>query len=238
MTDRWPEYRQIFTNGVWHNNHALVALLGLCPLLAVSNSVVNALGLGVATLLVLTLSNGMVSFVRHWITPEIRIPAYITIIAGLVTAVDLLMSTLTPTLHHTLGIFIPLIVTNCIVLARAEAYASKHSIDRALLDGFSIGFGFLLALVVLGGLRELFGNGTLLADAQLLFGDVAAHWTLHVVNLNYGMLIAILPPGAFLGLGLMIAATNAIKAKQRKQQASSIAIAVTDIGLTKQHTTA
>lgn len=229
----FSEYRHIFMDGLWNNNYALVALLGLCPLLAVSNSVVNALGLGLATLLVLTLSNGLVSFARHWITPEIRIPAYITIIAGLVTAVDLLMSTLTPTLHQGLGIFIPLIVTNCIVLARAEAYASKNSIDRSLIDGFSIGLGFFFAIVILGGLRELFGNGTLLADADLLFGDVAKNWTLQVVNLDYGMLIAILPPGAFIGLGLMIAATNIIKSRQQKQQAA-IQIAVTDIGITGQ----
>jgi electron transport complex protein RnfE len=217
-------------DGLWHNNYALVALLGLCPLLAVSNNVVNALGLGIATLFVLTLSNGAVSVIRHWITPEIRIPAYISVIAGLVTSVDLLMSMWLPSLHSVLGIFIPLIVTNCIVLARAEAYASKNSIDKALIDGFSIGLGFLVALVILGAMRELLGNGTLFAQADLLFGAVAKDWTLHVIDLDYGLLMAILPPGAFIGLGLMIAATNAIKAKQKKQQ-TTIRVAITDIGV-------
>lgn len=230
MNSKFSEYRHIFMDGLWHNNYALVALLGLCPLLAVSNNVVNALGLGIATLFVLTLSNGAVSVIRHWITPEIRIPAYITVIAGLVTSVDLLMSMWLPSLHSVLGIFIPLIVTNCIVLARAEAYASKNSVDKALIDGFSIGLGFLVALVILGGMRELLGNGTLFAQADLLFGAVAKDWTLHIIDLDYGLLMAILPPGAFIGLGLMIAATNAIKAKQKKQQAT-ISVAITDIGV-------
>lgn len=229
MNNKIAEYRHLFMDGLWHNNYALVALLGLCPLLAVSNNVVNALGLGIATLFVLTLSNGAVSVIRHWITPEIRIPAYITVIAGLVTSVDLLMSIWLPSLHSVLGIFIPLIVTNCIVLARAEAYASKNSVDKALIDGFSIGLGFLLALIILGGMRELLGNGTLFAHADLLFGAAAKNWTLQLIDLDYGLLMAILPPGAFIGLGLMIAATNAIKAKQKKKPVT-ISVAVTDIG--------
>ncbi len=230
MNTKLSEYRQLFMDGLWNNNYALVALLGLCPLLAVSNNVVNALGLGIATLFVLTLSNGAVSLIRHWITPEIRIPAYITVIAGLVTSVDLLMSMWLPSLHSVLGIFIPLIVTNCIVLARAEAYASKNSIDKALIDGFSIGLGFLLALVILGGMRELLGNGTLFAQADLLFGPIAKDWTLQLLDLDYGLLMAILPPGAFIGLGLMIAAMNVIKAKQKQKQ-QTISVAITDIGI-------
>ncbi len=230
MNTKLNEYRQLFMDGLWNNNYALVALLGLCPLLAVSNNVVNALGLGIATLFVLTLSNGAVSLIRHWITPEIRIPAYITVIAGLVTSVDLLMSMWLPSLHSVLGIFIPLIVTNCIVLARAEAYASKNSVDKALIDGFSIGLGFLLALVILGGMRELLGDGTLLAQADLLFGPIAKDWTLQLLDLDYGLLMAILPPGAFIGLGLMIAAMNVIKAKQKQKQ-QTISVAISDIGI-------
>lgn len=230
MNTKLNEYRQLFMDGLWNNNYALVALLGLCPLLAVSNNVVNALGLGIATLFVLTLSNGAVSLIRHWITPEIRIPAYITVIAGLVTSVDLLMSMWLPSLHSVLGIFIPLIVTNCIVLARAEAYASKNSVDKALIDGFSIGLGFLLALVILGGMRELLGNGTLFSQADLLFGPIAKDWTLQLLDLDYGLLMAILPPGAFIGLGLMIAAMNVIKAKQKKPQ-QTVSVAISDIGI-------
>lgn len=229
MNDRLADYHKIFIDGIWNNNHALVALLGLCPLLAVSNNVVNALSLGIATTFVLTLSNGAISLIRQWVTSEIRIPVYITVIAALVTAVDLLMSMLTPGLHAVLGIFIPLIVTNCIVLARAEAFASKHSVDKAVLDGFSIGLGFTLALIVLGGLRELLGNGTLFAQADLLFGSAAKEWTLHLIHFDYGVLLAILPPGAFLGLGLMIAATNVIKAKQKQKQ-QTINVAITEIG--------
>ncbi|MCI4410545.1 MAG: electron transport complex subunit E [Thiotrichales bacterium] len=231
MTTRYRAYRSIFLDGVWHNNHALVALLGLCPLLAVSNNVVNALSLGLATTFVLTLSNGAISLIRQFVTSEIRIPVYITVIAALVTAVDLLMAIMTPGLHSILGIFIPLIVTNCIVLARAEAFASKNSVDKSLLDGFSIGLGFTLALVFLGGLREFLGHGTLFSEAELLFGPIAKDWTLHLMQLDHGMLIAILPPGAFIGLGLMIAVTNIIKAKQKRAQ-QAIQIAVTDIGLT------
>jgi electron transport complex protein RnfE len=230
MNERILGYRKIFMDGIWNNNHALVALLGLCPLLAVSNNVVNALGLGIATTFVLALSNASISVIRNWITPEVRIPVYVTVIATLVTAVDVLMEVYTPGLHNVLGIFIPLIVTNCIVLARAEAFASKNSVDRALLDGLSIGLGFTLALVFLGGMRELLGNGTLFAQANMLFGSMADGWTLHVLHLDYGVLLAILPPGAFIGLGLMIAATNIIKAKQKKQH-QTVSIVVTDIGL-------
>jgi electron transport complex protein RnfE len=231
MNERILGYRKIFMDGIWNNNHALVALLGLCPLLAVSNNVINALGLGIATTFVLALSNASISLIRNWVTPEVRIPVYVTVIATLVTAVDVLMEVYTPGLHNVLGIFIPLIVTNCIVLARAEAFANKNSVDRALLDGLSIGLGFTLALVFLGGMRELLGNGTLFAQANMLFGSVADNWTIHVLHLDYGVLLAILPPGAFIGLGLMIAATNIIKAKQKKQQQQTISIAVTDIGL-------
>jgi electron transport complex protein RnfE len=230
VTENLPAYRGIFMDGLWHNNHALVALLGLCPLLAVSNNVVNALGLGIATLLVLTISNASISLIRHWVSKDIRIPVYVTVIAGLVTAVDVMMEVFTPNLHAVLGIFIPLIVTNCIILARAEGFASKNSVDKALIDGFSIGLGFTLALVVLGGMRELLGSGTLFAQANMLFGSMADNWTIHLLSLDHGMLLAILPPGAFIGLGLMIAAMNVIKNKQKAKQITVIPVAITDIG--------
>jgi electron transport complex protein RnfE len=173
-----------------------------------------------ATLLVLAISNVSISLIRRWISPEIRIPVYVTVIAALVTIVDLLMSVYTPNLHDVLGIFIPLIVTNCIILARAEGFASKHSVDKAFIDGVSIGLGFTLALVALGAMRELLGNGTLLAQADMLFGEIAKNWTLHILQLDHGMLLAILPPGAFIGLGLIIAAANVIKAKQKTKLAT------------------
>jgi electron transport complex protein RnfE len=229
MNERMTGYRKIFMDGIWHNNHALVALLGLCPLLAVSNNVVNALGLGIATTFVLAMSNVSISLIRTWITAEIRIPVYVTVIAAQVTAVDVVMEVMMPSLHAILGIFIPLIVTNCIILARAEGYASKNTVDKALLDGLSIGLGFSLALIFLGGMRELLGNGTLFAQANMLFGSMADNWTLHVFEMDYGVLLAILPPGAFIGLGLMIAGVNMIKARQKKKQ--TVSIAITDIGL-------
>lgn len=229
LSERLPEYRHIFMDGIWHNNHALVALLGLCPLLAVSNNVVNALGLGVATMFVLVISNASISLIRHWVSRDIRIPVYVTVIAALVTAVDVMMEVFTPNLHAVLGIFIPLIVTNCIILARAEGFASKNSVDKAVIDGFAIGLGFTLALIVLGGMRELLGAGTLFAQANMLFGSIADNWTLQVMTLDHGVLLAILPPGAFIGLGLMIAGVNVIKAKQKSRSITRIPIAVQDI---------
>lgn len=229
IPSRFTTYHKIWLDGLWNNNHALVALLGLCPLLAVSNNVVNALGLGIATTFVLSLSNVTISLIRHWITPEIRIPVYVTVIAALVTSVDILMNVLTPGLHAVLGIFIPLIVTNCIILARAEGFASKNSVDKSLIDGFSIGVGFTLALIVLGAMRELLGNGTLLAQANMLFGSVADNWTLHLLHIDHGILLAILPPGAFIGLGLMIAATNMIKTKQKQAKQSIVQVNIAEI---------
>lgn len=235
MNERLHTYRHLFVDGLWHNNYALVALLGLCPLLAVSNNIVNALGLGIASTFVLVMSNVTISFIRQYVTREIRIPVYVTVIAALVTSVDLLMEVITPGLHAVLGIFIPLIVTNCIILARAEGFASKHPVDQSLIDGLGIGLGFTAALVVLGAMRELLGQGTLLAQADMLFGDWAKDLTLQVVQLDHGMLLAILPPGAFIGLGLMIAAMNAIKARQKRQLSGVIQIAADSIGTTPAH---
>ncbi|MBN2647261.1 MAG: electron transport complex subunit E [Thiotrichales bacterium] len=222
------EYQTIAQNGLWRNNQALVALLGLCPLLAVSNNAINGLGLGLATLAVLMISNGLVSLIRQQVSSEIRIPVFIAIIATAVTLIDLLMNAYFHSLHAILGIFIPLIVTNCAILGRAEAYASKNSPDKALLDGFFMGLGFLLVLVLLGALRELIGQGTLLDQAHLMFGEAAREWKI-VLSADYqGVLLAILPPGAFIGLGLLIALKNTIEAKKiaKRQQDLGIAIAV------------
>lgn len=203
-------YGKIIKDGLWTNNQALVALLGLCPLLAVSNTFINALGLGLATTAVITLSNGTVSLIRNVVRPEIRLPVFVLVIASFVTAVELIMNAYFHALYNILGIFIPLIVTNCAIIGRAEAYASRNPVRHSLLDGVSIGLGFTLALVALGASRELIGQGTLFADAHLMFGEAARDWTLSLGADYPGVLLAILPPGAFLGLGMMIAVKNLV----------------------------
>jgi electron transport complex protein RnfE len=204
------DYAQITRDGLWNNNPALVQILGLCPLLAVTNTVINGLGLGIATMLTLMLSNLSVSLIRNIIRPEIRIPVFVLIIAAIVTAIELAMNAFFYDLYKVLGIFISLIVTNCAIIARAEAFAAKQPPLPALLDGFMMGLGFTLVLVVLGGMRELLGQGTLLANAQLMFGEAASGLTLVVFEDYRGLLLAILPPGAFIGLGLLIAIKNVI----------------------------
>jgi len=208
------DYLDIAREGLWRNNPGLVQLLGLCPLLAVSTTLINGLGLGLATLFVLTLSNSVVSLARRALREEIRIPVFVLIIAALVTAVELLMNAFFHGLYNILGIFIPLIVTNCIIIGRAEAYAARQPLPLAALDGAMMGLGFTLVLMLLGALRELIGRGTLLADAHLMFGPAARDWTVHVFGADYhGFLLAILPPGAFFGLGLLIALKNWLDAR-------------------------
>lgn len=206
-------YTHISGQGLWKNNIGFVQLLGLCPLLATSSTVINALGLGLATTLVLFASNTTVSLIRNAVKPEIRIPAFMMIIASFVTAIDLAMNAWLHDLHKVLGIFIPLIVTNCAILGRAEAYASRTTVDRAALDGVMMGLGFTFALLSLGALREVIGQGTLLANAHLMFGEAARGWTITLISDYRGFLLAILPPGAFLGLGLLIAMKNIIDAR-------------------------
>ncbi|MCU7798474.1 MAG: electron transport complex subunit E [Candidatus Thiodiazotropha sp. (ex Myrtea spinifera)] len=202
-------FRNIITDGLWNNNQALVALLGLCPLLAVTNTAINGLGLGLATTAVLVSSNATVSLIRNFVRPEVRLPVFVMVIASFVTAIELGMNAYFHELHKILGIFIPLIVTNCAIIGRAEAFASKNNLQRSLVDGLSIGIGFTLVLVTLGGMRELVGQGTLFDQAHLMFGEVARGMTLKIENFP-GMLIAILPPGAFIGLGLLIMVKNLI----------------------------
>ncbi|AEY01879.1 electron transport complex RsxE subunit [Oceanimonas sp. GK1] len=202
------QHKDIIRQGLWSNNPALVQILGLCPVLAVTNTLTNAMGLGLATLLVLVGSNLSVSLVRQWVPNEVRIPIYVMIIASLVTCVQLLMNAFTYGLYQSLGIFIPLIVTNCVIIGRAEAFASKNSAPLAALDGLMMGLGFTAVLLVLGGLRELLGMGTLFDGAELLLGDWAAGLRVDVLHLDNGFLLAILPPGAFIGLGLLVAGKN------------------------------
>ncbi len=214
-------YGKLISYGLWGNNQALVALLGLCPLLAVTNTAINGLGLGIATLVVLTLSNITVSLIRNWVRPEVRLPVFVIVIASFVTAVELSMNAWFYELYKILGIFIPLIVTNCAIIGRAEAFASKNSLVRSLVDGLAMGIGFTLALVVLGAMRELIGMGTLFSQAELMFGEAAAGLTFKLGEDFPGMLLAILPPGAFIGLGLLIALKNTIDSRLTQARKSS-----------------
>jgi electron transport complex protein RnfE len=191
--------------GLWRENPGLVQLLGLCPLLAVTTSFVNGLSLGVATLAVLTASNALVSTTRHWLRPEIRIPIYVLIIASLVTCVELVFKEWFPTLDRTLGIFIPLIVTNCAIVARAEVFASRHGVLRSIADGLGMGAGFALLLAALGLFREFVGNGSLFARLDLLIGGDASDG---LTLFDGGWLLALLPPGAFFALALAVAGKN------------------------------
>jgi electron transport complex protein RnfE len=213
------EYRKILLDGLWQQNTGLVALLGLCPLLAITTTVVNGLGLGLATTLTLIISNLTVSLVRGILRHEIRIPAYVLIIASVVTVIQLVMQAWFHTLYQVLGIFIPLIVTNCAIIGRAEAFASRNPPLRAVVDGAATGLGFCLVLVLLGALRELLGRGTLLGQAGLLFGALGEPLQLTLFPQYPGFLLALLPPGAFIGLGLLIAARNWIN--QRLARSSS-----------------
>lgn len=215
------EYKELAIQGLWKNNPGLVQLLGLCPLLAVTGTVANALGLGLATLLVLICSNVTVSAIRHWVPKEIRIPIFVLIIAAFVTCVQLLMNAYTFGLYQSLGIFLPLIVTNCAIIGRAEAYASKNPVKQAAFDGFMMGIGFALVLVVLGAIREILGQGTLFDGAHLLLGDWASSLRIEVMQFDSQFLLAILPPGAFIAMGFLIAIKNAIDAKMKKAQVNT-----------------
>ena len=207
------EFQQLTWQGLWKNNPAIVQLLGLCPLLAVTMTVVNGLGLGLATTLVLIGSNCTVSMVRNWVPNEIRIPIFVMVIAAFVTVVQLLMNAYTFQLYEALGIFIPLIVTNCAIIGRAEAYASKNPLKYAAFDGIMMGIGFTLVLVILGAMRELLGYGTLMSGADLLLGEWASVLEVRVFEPESPFLLAILPPGAFLGMGLLIALKNTLNSR-------------------------
>jgi electron transport complex protein RnfE len=215
-------YGTIVGDGLWSNNQALVAMLGLCPLLATTTTATNGLGMGLATTTVLVLSNATISLIRNLVRPEVRLPVFVLVIASFVTAVELTMQAMLYELYLVLGLFIPLIVTNCAIIGRAEAFASKTSLDRAIVDGLAMGFGFTLVLMVLGGIREFLGQGPLFYQAHLLLGERARGFGLDLGDGFQGALLAILPPGAFIALGLLIALKNVIdKRVARLQQAWS-----------------
>ncbi|OED43007.1 electron transport complex subunit RsxE [Chromatiales bacterium (ex Bugula neritina AB1)] len=211
---------KLLIDGLWKNNPALVQLLGLCPLLAVSNSAVNGLGLGLATIATLVISNSCVSATRRWLISEIRIPVFVLLIAGIVTSIGMLMNAVTHQLYQNLGIFIPLIITNCTILARAETYASRNRVLPAAIDGLAMGAGFALVLFILGAIRELIGTGHLFANAEQLFGPVAGNWQWTLSSDYPGLLVAILPPGAFILLSLLLAAKNIIEHRRARPVAA------------------
>ena len=206
-------------SGLWKDNPGLVTLLGLCPLLAVTTTFVNGLGLGFATLIVLTCSNALVSATRRWIRQEIRIPIYVLIIASLVTCIELIFKAWFPTLDRSLGIFIPLIVTNCAIVARAEIFASRNTIGASIADGIGMGAGFAMLLMVIGAFRELVGQASILSRLDMITGgEPFAGFSFA----DSGLLLAILPPGAFFSLALAVALKNHIDRKQRLSRGAAM----------------
>lgn len=203
-----PQSKEIWYSALWKNNPAYVQLLGLCPLLATSTSATPALGLGVATMFVMLISNMTISALRNFIPHEIRIPIFVLVIASLVTIAQLLIQGFAYSLYVSLGIFLPLIVTNCIVIGRIESFAYKNSLKAAALDGFAMGFAFCLGLVLLGGIREIIGQGTIFKDLDLIFGSIAKNWYIQLYQSDNNFILAILAPGAFITLGLLIALKN------------------------------
>ena len=218
------EVKNIITNGLWKNNQALVALLGLCPLLAVTSTAINGMGLGMATMATLIMTNVIVSMIRFWIRKEIRIPMFVLIIACVVTVIELLMNAHFHDLYLILGIFVPLIVTNCAIIGRAESYASKNKVFHSALDGLMMGLGFTFVLVILGAIREVIGYGTIFRNADLMLGEWASVLTVTILHDYNGLLLAILPPGAFMGLAILIAIKNKmdnIKFSYKKEVSSN-----------------
>jgi len=222
------DYRRIARDGIWDNNIIFAQALGLCPLLAVTSTASNGLGMGLASMAVLIASGLMVSLIRGIITPQVRIPIFILVIAVIVTLVDMSMNAWVHDLHKVLGLFIPLIVTNCAVLGRAESFASRNTPLPALFDGMMMGLGFTLALVLLGATREILGSGTLFANASLLLGSWASFLELVLLPDYKGFLLIILPPGGFLVLGFLLAGKRLIDraVAERKQSVGSLAAAI------------
>lgn len=206
-------YRKIARDGLWDNNVVLSQNLALCPLLAVTGTATNGLGMGLATMVVMIASNALVSVCRHLIPPEIRIPIFVLLIAVLVTLVDIFLNAWMHELHKVLGLFIPLIVTNCVILGRAEAFASKQPLLAAVWDGLMMGLGFTFAMVVLGMARELIGNGNLFENASVLLGEGFRFMETKLIADYKGFLIMILPPGGFIMLGFMVAGKRLIDQK-------------------------
>ncbi len=211
-------YKDLTLNGLWQNNPAIVQLLGLCPLLAVTGSVINAIGMGIATTLVLVTSNTAVSLIRGVVSDAVRLPVFVMIIAAAVTCIELIMQAYTYDLFQILGIFLPLITTNCVILGRADGFASKNKLLPSMYDGFIMGLGFAAVLIVLGAIRELLGTGALFANMDLLFGEGAKAWKITVFDNYVDFLVIILPPGAFIVTGFIIAFKNIVDTKIKERR--------------------
>ncbi|MDO8990501.1 MAG: electron transport complex subunit E [Sideroxyarcus sp.] len=219
------KYARITNDGLWNNNVVFAQMLALCPTLAVTSSATNGLGMGLATTAVLLLSNIIISSVRQLVSPEVRIPVYIVLIATLVTLVDMSLNAWAHELYKVLGLFIALIVVNCAILGRAEAFASKNGMVDSALDGLMMGVGFTLSLVVIGGVREIFGSGTLFANAHLLLGPAFSFLEMTIVPQYKGFLLMILPPGGFMVVGLLLAAKRVIDRRSAAKAAAMPSVA-------------
>jgi len=224
------DYRRIAKDGIWDNNIVFAQALGLCPLLAVTGTASNGLGMGLASASVMVASGLFISLFRGIITPQVRIPVFVLIIAVLVTLVDMTMNAWMHDLHKVLGLFIPLIVTNCAILGRAESFASRNNILPSVFDGLMMGLGFTMVLVLLGAAREILGSGTLFANAALLLGSWASVLEVTLIPDYIGFLIIILPPGGFLVLGFLLAGKRIIDRRlaEREQTAQTLSVSTTE----------
>ncbi len=231
MSENTPiDYHRIMRDGLWDNNVVFSQLLALCPLLAVTGTATNGLGMGIASLVVLVLSNLVVALFRGIITAEVRIPIFVLLIAAIVTVVDMLINAWLHELHKVLGLFIPLIVTNCAILGRAESFASRQTVRASIVDGFAMGMGFTLALVALGAVREILGAGTLFANASLLLGESFTFLEMTLIPDYRGFLIMALPPGGFLMMGFLMAGKRLLDARRHRDEALSGAVATAEVG--------
>jgi Na+-translocating ferredoxin:NAD+ oxidoreductase subunit E len=212
------EYKVLARDGLWDNNPVLAQRLALCPALAVTTTATNGLGMGIATTMVLIITNAVISIFRNVVTPEVRIPVFILLIATIVTVVDLSINAFLHSLYTVLGLFIPLIVTNCVILGRAEAFASRNEILPSAVDGLMMGIGFTAALTTVGAIREIIGSGTLFANASSLLGSAFSFLELTLIPDYKGYLIMILPPGGFIVMGFLMAAKQVLEQRAKKAQ--------------------
>jgi Na+-translocating ferredoxin:NAD+ oxidoreductase subunit E len=215
-------YRTIARDGMWDNNIVFAQTLGMCPTMAVTGSATNGLGMGLATTAVLVVANMMVSSVRNHVSSDVRIPVFIVLIAGLVTVVDMGINAYMHDLYKVLGLYIALIVANCAILGRAEAFASRSPILASGMDGLAMGLGFTFALTLVGAVREVLGAGTLFANAHLLLGNAFTFLELRIIPDYKGFLLTILPPGGFLVLGFLIAAKRIVDQRLKERRATAL----------------
>jgi len=218
-------YRSILADGLWNNNVVFSQMLALCPLMAVTTTATNGLGMGLATTGVLLTSNIVIASLRNLISQEVRIPVFVLLIAALVSLADMAINAWLHELYKVLGLFIPLIVVNCAVLGRAEVFASKRAVPASAADGLAIGLGYTLALILIGGCREILGSGTLFAHASLLLGDGFFFLETTLVPNYKGFLLMLLPPGGFLVLGFLLAGKRVLEQRQRRSAKSAAALA-------------